>query len=132
MIPYFPQCSTGFILGGLHLLDPLGGQAMGSFVMMGYLNTYNRLPWTPDREPWKPKTSRPRRSMAAQYCCGNRRIGNLATSSSCKILAANTRAAPTRKAPAPTGSKGSRALPKFTRTCRIPTRRRDQMTCRAS
>ena len=25
IIPYFPQCSNGFILGGFHFLDPLGG-----------------------------------------------------------------------------------------------------------
>ena len=25
IIPYFPQCSNGFILGGFQFLDPLGG-----------------------------------------------------------------------------------------------------------
>ena len=25
IIPLFPKCSNGFILGGFHFLDPLGG-----------------------------------------------------------------------------------------------------------
>ena len=30
IIPWFPQCSTGFILRGFHFLDPLGGLGLDS------------------------------------------------------------------------------------------------------